>query len=483
MTSTGTVLRSVRAVALGAAAFAAFPGYAAAADAPLRTIGITPTGAATGEAVPVGVSPDGREVIQRNLSRVFVRDVAAGTTTELVQGVDEVGASNDTKLVAVLTNAKLVAADTDADEDVYLINRGAGNAATLVTGPALNLEIAGNQRNAFVDGLLISGNGNVIRYGVSRAILRSNGETTWDYEQWRYDRSTGVNTRTSTGLASIVRRLDDAGKVEVTATQIKVDGRTWPIPAAAGTRPYTWIAQDGGSVVFRDYLTPKLYVVNTSTGVSRTVNVPSWIPQGTMDVFAPWNGGGDFVLIGTRVNRSVGVRYALGRLQVSNGALTQYGPDIPITESSQLGAISSNLAFAGTNVHLAQLGTTPLPGTEAAPPSGAKAFDYIEFVDATCNQQPFGGVAYTRPSVYMRRGAQGNDLRTPTRSEIKVTMNSGTVANQFALAPGASRELTSGRLGGFTIAAKVTFTDGTSVQGTNVVPSHPSPYCNPFYWF
>lgn len=478
--------RACGAAALAVGALLA-PAAAQAADAPLRTIGVTPTGERTANYAPVAISPDGREVIQREYRRAYVRDVVAGTTTQLANDIGDVAASSDTKIVAVVTSQSLVAADTDSSDDLYVINRAAGNTPTLVTGPALGLELNNVQLNALVDNVLVSGNGNVVRFGISRAIAASaGGGTGWSYERWRYDRTTGATTKIATAadFRTSVKRLDDAGKVDITDTQVKVDGRTWPIPDTGGFRPDAWIAPDASAVVFRHVSNEnKLTVLNTTTGAKRLVTAPSWINPYLLDVYAPTNAGGDFVVIGTTLTRPAGERYAVGRLQVSNAAVSQIGPDVQITANAPR-TVSANLAFAATNLHLAQLGTTPLPGTEPSLPGvSTKAWDYLDFGDATCTQAPFGGYNWTRPYVYAKKGAQGADLRTPTKATVKATMTSGGVANHFTINAGASRELNTGRVGGYTLDAIITFSDGSTVSGAKVIPTHELPYCNPFYWF
>lgn len=481
--TTSSTRRGVRgaAAALTACALLA-PSAAQAADAPLRTIGLTATGERTADYAPVAVSLDGREVIQRDYSRVYVRNVAAGTTSPLVTGADDVSASNDTKIVAVVTNQPLVAADTDTEDDVYVINRAAGNAATLVTGPSLGLEIGGAQKNVIVDSTLISGNGNVVRFGVSRAVEEAGGGVVWKYERWRFDRTTGVSTKYAAEAGALVNRLDDAGQVEITETQVKVGGRTWPIPPST-YKPYAWIAPDGGSVVFRPLASEnKLTVLNTTTGATRLVTAPSWINPYALTIYAPTNAGGDFIVISTPVSRPAGERVAIGRLQVSNAAITQTGGDVPVTVDMRR-AVSANLAFAATNLHLAQLGTTPLPGAEPSlPGSTAKAWDYLSFGDATCSKNLYGVNVWTRPYVHAKKGAQGTDLRTPARAVVKVTMANGIVANHFTINAGVSRDLNTGRIGGYTIDATVTFTDGSTLSGSNVIAAHPTPACTPF-WF
>ncbi len=482
--TTPSARRRARGAAVAVAACAALaPSAAQAADAPLRAIGLTPAGVPTADYAPVAVSPDGREVIQRDYKRIYVRDVTAGTTTQFATAAGDVSASTDTKLVAVVTDQALTASDTDGQDDIYVINRAAGNAATLVTGPALGLELGDVQRNVILDNLLISGSGNVVRFGVSRAVAEPGGAVNWKYERWRFDRATGVSTKYSAASGAVVRRLDDAGKVEITETQVKVDGRTWPIPPAGGFTPYAWIAQDGGSVVFRPVSNQnKLSVLNTTTGSVRLVTAPSWINPNLFDIYAPTNAGGDFIVMGTRVQRTLGSRYAVGRLQVSNAAVTQTGGDVQITEGSQV-AVSPNLAFAATNTHLAQLGTTPLPGGEPPlPGSTAKAWDYLDFGDATCDKNAFGVATWTRPYVYAKKGAQGTDLRSPLRAVVKATMTNGVVANHFTINAGVRRDLNTGRVGGYTLDATVTFTDGSTVTGAKVVAAHATPYCNPFQW-
>lgn len=482
---TSHVRRRARGAAVLTASALLFPAAAAqAADAPLRTIGITPTGERTANFAPVAISPDGREVIQREYRRAYVRNVAAGTTTQLANDIGDVSASSDTKLVAVVTSEPLVSADTDVRDDLYVINRAAGNAATLVSGPSLGLELDDVQRNALVDDVLISGNGNLVTFTVSRAIAEAGGAINWRYERWRYDRATGTSTKTATELRVRVQRLDDAGKVEITDTQVKVDGRAWPIPSTGGNFPEAWSSPDGTAVAFRDGFSPsKFAVLNTTTGAVRNVTAPSWITPNLLDVYAPTNAGGDFLVIGTTLTRPAGERYAVGRLQVSNAAVTQVGPDVQITAGAQR-TVSSNLAFAATNLHLAQLGTAPLPGTEPSLPGvTVKAWDYLDFGDATCTRAPFGGNTWTRPYVYAKKGAQGTDLRTPTKAVVKATMINGTVANYFTISAGASRELNTGRVGGYTLDATVSFSDGSTVTGSKVVPQHELPYCNPFYWF
>lgn len=467
------------ALALG---LAVLPSSAGAADAPTRTIGIGVDGQRTSSLRPIAVANDGKEVLQYDFSNLYVRDVVAGTTRVVLASPGGVaGASTDLRTVLVDTWGSRVAADTDDEQDLYLWNRTTG-AFTLVTGADVNLDRVGEQRNAWADLPVLSGDGKVAQFGVTRYLSANGVDGTWKYETWRYDASTGRATKRSDTRSVVTSRLDDAGRVSLSYNGIRIDNRTLPLPydpAATTANPIASVSPDGSAVAFQGIDRKTLSVVNTASGVVRKVTLPTWLQTTPFSVIAPYNGGGS-VLLQADLNRPEGKRSAYGRLDVGTGVLTQIGGDIPATNTTDAySAIAPNLQFAANNLFLAQLGTTPLPGTEPGTPSNAKATDYFDIGDATCHTNIFGIRQWTRPWFTMRSGAQGADTRPPVKADVTVTVDkTGAVANRFSITPGKSRDLSVGRTGGWTVSARVTLTGGAVLDGKVTVPAHGAPTCS-----
>lgn len=461
-----------------AAGLALTPALAQAADAPLRAIGFDEAGAATTSHTPVAVSFDGREVLSNTFdTRAYVRDVAAGTTRPLSLGGRAAGASLDLRRVLISTAEAASPRDTDDDADLYVLDRATG-AKTLVSaapgtgelpGPATPWDALELSRG------LISGDGNTVLFRSSQYDYAPDFSTQpiERHVQWRFDLAANTLTpvaETSSDTALVMRSTDNAGRVAVNSAGIYVGTRRIALPEAARNAD-GHVSPDGTTVVFKTASNAPLLLVDTATGTQSTAPVPSWlITQGYELRGAGNNGAG--ALLGASLTRATGPRFAFGFLNKA-GALSQVGGDIQVTRDTTVGPISQNLAFAASNLHLAQLGSMPLPGVEPPAPGGTPAaFDYLTFRDVECTAGIFSKT-WSRAWVELTAQAVGSDLRRPTRADILVTQTTTKkVINAFTLAPGKTRELTVGRTGGFTISARVTLSDGTRIDGTNVVPLH-----------
>lgn len=466
------------------------PVGASAADAPLRTIGVTPAGAATASQQPVAISPDGKLVLANDLTsyghpQPILRDVAAGTTTRLLaDGDTPISASLDLSRFVYSTERKVSAKDVDATADLYVFDRASGQSTLISQDPVTGKLGDPADVEDFTDVLLTAD---------GKAAVFQSTETTYNAvpggpvkevnRWWRFDLTAGQLSQVSSwgnATPDWVRQhsVDDAGLVTVSTAGINVGTRTLPLPFDVASEVATVeVSPDGSTVLFdRPARNSTLTLVNTATGAVSTINLPTSVPRASHPVWGALNGGAGAVL-SYYVDRGAGPRTVVATVS-RTGVVTQAGGDIKTTDASQLSAVSRNLQFAATHLHLAQLGTTALPGGEPTPTGPAPdALKYVYVADTYCNKL-FGISTWVRARATLVNLAIGTDTRLPKSSEWKVYDTvTKKVINAFTLAPGKSRDLTVPRTGGWSYDVKVTLSDNAVITGTGKVDPHPTPAC------
>lgn len=472
--------RVPRATLTAAAAFAAALTTAPAAlavDAPTRVVDINEAGQRAGGSVTAvaAVAPGASEVILRlsestapsSPTYIAVRDVVAGKTTKLFPSSARLEmTSADTKRLLVTTESSLTPADTNGKADVYVYDRQTGQ-AILVSRTAAGAATG----DGWEVGSTLSGDGKVVFLGTSTGPTR------------RVAVDTGAVTELPTRKSALYA-TDRTGSVVLTASGIVKNGSVVPNPAGVelGGLAGPAFADDGSTLVglVGNLGAGSLRVTDTTSGASRVVALPSWV-QREYPALVDVNADGSKALLAISLNRggSIGTRLVLGTVDLATGAVAQVGNDLP-WNGNRGAAVTPDWAFAGAAGVVAQLGTTPIPGSDVVPtpvdPRPALEYTPLSLgCRANYSQWPF--VAARRPSLYLAAGPVGRSPQVPAKAEFVVKKTStGVVTNQFTLAPGARRELTTG-YGDFNYTVKVTFKDGTSVTGANSVPSYTAPIC------
>lgn len=482
--------RAPRPLTLGVAFLVAAPAGASAADAPLRTIGVTPGGAATATQTPVAISADGKLVVSNDTStyarsQPLLRDVAAGTTTKLLaEGDSVISASLDLGKVLFATTRAVSPKDLDATEDLYVLDRATGGSTLVSQDPVTGTLGQAASRVDLGDGL-VAGDGKSVLFHSNETTFSQveGGPVTEIHRQWRFDLVAGSLTQLGTWGAAAPdwvrqRTVDNAGRVAVTAAGIDVAGKKLPLPFDVASEGGSADVSPDGSTVAFDLVgrNTSLTVVSTATGAVSTIKLPSTRSQLSRSVWGILNAGAGAV-ISTSVDRGAGPRTVLSNVS-KTGAVTTLGGDIKVTDSSQLSAVSQNLQFAATSLHLAQLGTTPLPGTEPNPTTPAlQALSYVWVQDTSCTKS-FGRSTWLRAKAGVNPRPTGTDTRTVKGTTWRVydTATNKTI-NAFTLTAGKSRDLTVPRTGGWSYDVKVTLSDNTVLNGTGKVDPHPTPEC------
>lgn len=489
-----------RALAAALLAGAVLAPAAQAADSNVRSINRAADGSVTADLQPFAVSGNGASVLAILGRDLVLRDVAAGTTTRLPGAgslrsfttTEEVDASNDLRFVLYPTEASLVPDDADGQLDYYLLDRSTGTNQLVSRTPSTLSNGAAVFRSDVQDAQL-SGNGQVASFTSVSTNYNPEVSSTdrYQYDEWRWERATGTATRLGgTPLATTyprsntwnvrLRRGDDTGKVAVFDRTVFVGSREVALPLAVDTydSAIASVSADGSFLAFtRQASRSRITFVNLTTGASSDTTVPSWLASAGYDVIGVGNGGTG-VVIRTRLNRTAGTRDVLGWVTRS-GAVSQVGKDIPSSASNAAPVLAWNVAFAANGQYLAQVGSAALPGTEPSGTSTASASDYVTVSDTSCSISYFNVTTWSRGSVSLSRTSVGLDPRVPARATFRVvnTANPATVYNAFTLSAGASRELTIPRTGGWTVQSAITFTDGSTLSGTQSVPVHPVPTC------
>lgn len=480
MSLTARFIPDLRRAAAVAFSLLALPAAAHGADAPLRTIGVGTDGKATTGFYPVAISADGTRVLGNLIDQPAVRDVTGGKWTLFGQkGDGAIGASLDLTKVLVYTGRRADPADTDNAADLYLFDRSTGT-TKLITTPAVLPEDPALY-TTFGDAA-ISGDGGTVQFWTRRQAGTAPGKDV----AYRYDVRTGGTTVVAdlgTEGAYLLRShaIDNAGQVTVNATGIYAGTRKVALPpnTSANRVADTWVSPDGKTVVVRQVASQRLkfFLVDVVTGAIRTVTVPSWLQGQAWDVLAVSNDGAGAV-IGVVLNRGQGPRYVVGTITPA-GSVTQIGGDIKVTDASRFSAISQNLRFAATNLHLAQLGTAPLPGIEpGASTLNTDPLAYVSFTDVVCIRTLLGD-AWIRARVTNAASPVGTDTRYLVKSDwVVYETTTKKVLNAFTLSgAGKGRDLTVPRTGGYTLTYKVTLSDGATLSGLSKVASHPTPTC------
>lgn len=492
-------LRSAVAVAAtiaGAALAQAAP--ALAADAPVRTIARDTAGLATPNFQPMAVGNDGREVLATLDGNLVVRDVAAGTTKLLVAAVGgypiaAYQATPDLRFVLLRSTSGLVPADTDYGDDFYLLDRSTGKLSWVTRDLTATMSDGQTATNYGLYDPQLSGDGRFVtlRLNLWRYATQATPEIT-ENTYYRYDRTTDqiAKVRTmpeSAWYADVVHR-DAAGAVLVTNAAAYVGKRAivFPLPKLASGDAATAtvaVSSDGSAIaVVNSKDKSKLSLITTATGAITTVTVPAGLVSNGYDLVNVQNGGGAAV-IRDRIKVSAGNRQRLG-LIARDGTVTQTGGDVPADTSAGWSLVpSDNGAFGANAAYLAQLGSTPLPGAEPAQASQALSV-YMSYEDTHCAYTAYSVNNY-RATVTLIAQPRGVDPRTPKSATVKVfkTGSPSTIYNQFSVNAGVRRELTVPQTGGWTYAATVTFTDGSTMTGSVDVPTHQKYPCDPFYYF
>lgn len=471
-------------LALGAIApllIAATP--ALAADAPLRTINRDPAGNPAQNVFSTYVSDDGREVISNaNAVGVLLRDVAAGTSTQLLPSTVVVrGASRDGRYLLGETSANgVIPGDTDGEVDAFFYDRQ--------TGTTTN---ASRDLPNFLDGtravtwsrenLQLSGDGRYLTYELAlQGLITTAAPVRRERSLWRADRATGRTVRLrslpATFSTTSVSHTDVAGSVAIGGTSAWIGSRRIDLPS---TSSVIAISSSGETIAVQAGPTQRdVTLISAATGaITGTVQVPADVALSStwlLDV------AGDGAAIWLRTTERA--TFGSGRermLRVSaSGAATILG-EYPLFEGASSGQLSENHAFAANGQYLVQLGSLPLPGVEPPAATTDTLQTWLPYVNTSCARNFWGQVSWIRATVSLSKVARGFDPRTPASAIVKVFKTGAptTIYNQFSLAAGAQRQLTVPNTGGWTVSATVTFTDGTTYTGSYDVPVRIAPRC------
>ncbi len=500
--------RTARAAFAAVAIAAVAPVSAHAATSPLRYVGIAVDGTRTWENNWLAISPGGTELVgTRELgpyavlpseNGVLSRDVVTGKTTELVPGPAGLdAASSDLQRLIFHTKASYSPKDTNTLRDFYVLDRATGT-KTLLSADADGNAI-GDQNDGYdEDGtpgrwfhsVAISGNGKVAQIAVLQFL--STGGVDSDYTQ-RVSLETGARTDLPQAESAYATAMDDAGRIAVSGGHIFIDG-VKRFEAPKGVEQL--VISPGGTFaaglsLYRDTVVG----IDLQTGAIGSTPLPSYGDSYVPRVRHVADDGGSVILSDVLGQRSATPRLVFGRLD-RNGALTQLGGDVPFTDWEWLGefqedkrgGITADGAFAFTGLHVAQLGSKPLPGVEPAVPSTPQMSDYVFIGDAACIKwtpwAPWLPRTYSRPRATLAFKAQRTDLRHAVAFTGKVsrTKTGAVTTPNLVLVPGTPVELPSiGYNGGFKVEGTVTLNDGTKLTGSSVVASHAAPsQCPPF---
>ncbi|MBJ7471668.1 MAG: hypothetical protein JHD16_10220 [Solirubrobacteraceae bacterium] len=463
--------RAGRGLLLAAAALAplAFASTAAAVDAPTRIVDLNEAGQRA-DGWTAAIAPGGREVLlgQRanpldNSSPITlkIRDlVTAKTTPVLPAGHEIADYSDDLKRFLVSTKVSYDAADTNGAADLYVYDRPTGR-GTLVTRGADGKALGAGDRLG-----VLSGDGKVAFYS---APLPAGGTMTY-----RVVVSAGA-PQPIIGSA-IAGDADFTGSVITTAEGHVVGTKRTPNQGReVDALNYGKLAGNGSVVVDITgwQYTSAVRVVDLNTGTARSIALPSWVQREYPAMVGVSPDGSKAVLVISMSRGSAaGLRLVLGTVDLKTGAIAQLGNDLP-WPGGRASIISPDWAFASSGPYLAQLGSTPIPGSDVAIPvvPPRPATDYLQFYEG-CKGYPnlFPPVPSGRPSLALGAAALGISPQVPARADVVVKNTStGRITNQFSLTPStAPRQLNTG-FGNFTYTAKITFKDGTSVTGSKSV--------------
>lgn len=467
-----------------AAALLAAPAAAIGAEAPLRLVGIDPSGTATASIQPIAISPDGKEVLGNWRGTAVIRDVVAGKTSELLPiQATPVSATPDLNRIVLDTKAPLSGRDNNGDNDLYVYDRAARTFTLVSQDPvtgSLNQARPFGYERVSTDAALISGNGKVVIFTAQHISLES-GMAQWVRDQYRFDLPTNKLTRvadvTSTGAPAPVA-IDDAGQIVLNSGGISIGARKLPLPIDPAKEYQAAIAADGSAVAFfSSAARTKISVVNTASGAVITLPLPTWLQTQVFRLQAVTSGGAKVVL-STTLARPAGPRYAFAALD-RTGAITQVGGDVLLVGDATAGPITQNLQFAATSLNLAQLGTTPLPGSNPPPaPNTSVAWNYVTVRDVSCTTGLFGNKTWFRAWVDVKKGPVGAESRTATSATFSVYETSTKkIINAFTYAPPGTRELTVGRTGGWSYSVRIAMSDGSTITDTVDIPRHEPDLC------
>lgn len=469
--------RPARALLLAAAALSplALAAPASAVDAPTRIVDLDEAGQRASGTV-AAVAPGAREVLLMQPDspqaswpqHLAVRDlVTAQTRSVLSSSVGVYAISDDTQRILISTETSYDAADANGKLDLYVYDRPTARGMLATRG------LNGQATGAGAVQAALSGDGKVVTF--------SNG----DSGTLRVNVDTGaVQKITSARQLSFASGVDRTGSVVATEDGIYVGTSRVPNPGAMSFDGlYASKVADGGSVMalLTGYqYTAALKVIDLTTGVARTISLPSWVQQ-QFPQLIDVNADGTKALVAISLSRgsALGLRLVLGTVDLRTGAIAQLGNDLPWS-GARYAAVTPDWAFAGTGQIVAQLGTTPIPGANVVvPPIGPRpAIDYLTLHEG-CKGYPnrWPPITSIRPSLELR-GAQGLSPQVPAKAEVTVTnRTSGAITNKFTLSSiGARRDLTTG-FGNFIYSVKVTFRDGTSVNGSQTVPAYTPASC------
>lgn len=450
-----------------------FTSAAAAADAPTRVVDLDASGQRAGgqfEAVGTG----GREVLLHQPesltpgapTKLVLRNLVTAKTTPVLSGPGEIQAySDDLQRFLVSTTVSYDAADTNGKTDLYVYDRPTGRGLLATRGSD------GKALGVATTARLLSGDGKVALFSVADSDTAAS--------TYRSVVDTGAVAKVA--AAKLVGDTDRTGALAVTTDGVYLGTTRTATPTAerierlAGARP----AGDGSVLVDLTgwQYTAAVRVFDTKTGVDRTIALPSWVQReypNLIDV-SP-DGSKALVAISLSRGSSLGLRLVLGTVDLRTGAIAQLGNDLP-WPGHRGAVVSSDWNFAGTGAVIAQLGTVPIPGSDVVIPvvPPRPATEYVQLYEG-CKGYPnrFPPVPDGRPTLELS-GALGLSPQVPAKAEVVVRRTTtGVITNQFTLTPGVRREINTG-FGNFTITAKVTFKDGTSVTGSrSVAPYTPN---------
>lgn len=478
----------------------AFAGSAAAADAPLRSIGIGVDGKRTWQIAWFSSNDDATQVVGTirpnddftpgKEEGVVARDVVAGQTTLLVPApATLVAASADLQRLIFLTTTSYSPDDTNDLVDGYVLDRATGT-KTLLTSGDDGKAIGDNTYPQELSDLrqftrfAISSDGSKAQFGVLDGLGDSSQVRTW-----RVDLDTGVHTALTPGNG-IADVIDGAGRL-VVRDGIFVDGKK--IADVGDSWTDFTLSSNDRYLGFTRYGSGGLVIFDLQTGTKVEFPSPTYPGKAYPRVRRVADDGKSLILsdrFGSQNDRSLRIFY--GRVS-TDGTLTQLGGGVRHStwgrnngddEGFEQGNVTQDGQFAITGLHIAQLGDKPLPGTEPTAPRAEVFSDYVTVSDAWCTTSSFPGIPifgrWRAPSVTVANTPQRANEYPVVSFKGKVTWLFGFDAYSSLpiVEPGPTYPLRRlGYLGGWKLSGTITFEDGSTMSGSKTVPFHGLPGC------
>lgn len=436
---------------------------------------------------PFAVTDDGRYAFltyptsstKRGLYR---RDLVANTSRLVLDDVVPTGATTSRAKLSVITKRSLAAADTNAGNDLYLVDPFTGAATLASTTPA------GAALGDLTTGA-ITADGSAVVYsrpgGTYRRVLTSTTPTLLSARALPSSAANLSDQALSADGHAALLSGDWAVTTAATGDRSLAETSSGPGPisiSADGTTAARIVAETTSA-------TPKIVVrvYNLAAGTKRTVTPGLPANAGGFDIVRLSADGRTAVATASFAGTSTTstpapATYVLGTVDLTTGAVAttsgSFASPAPRLLSPN-GRYGITADAAHTWVVPTAAGATLPGGTD-----GAAALVFITY-GAGCKPPASAAWWYDgRPSVMLNQSAYyaSGFAVPPTSVAVRASVAStGAVMNAFTLVPGDDSRKLNAYYGAINLDVTAKFPDGSTSTGRGPVSAYTAPTCPPIY--